>query len=171
MHLQARDFVAKQLAGRTFDAVVEIGGRNINGGVRDLVFCRSYVSIDLSEGPDVDVVADACDWQPPSPVELVLCCEVLEHAPDARGIVSSAVSWVSPGGLFVMTCATDPRPTHSAFDGAGVRVGEYYRNVAHDDFVAWVQQCGVAVESPVYVELDEVRGDLYAVVVRSALTS
>jgi len=168
VHDQARFFVAERLVGLpAYRHVVEIGGRDINGGVRDLVMRRqgveSYISLDLFEGPGVDVVADATKWSPPGLVDLVICCEVLEHAPDPSGVVSSAVSWLAPGGTLIVTCATDPRAPHSGHDGAGLRAGEYYGNVAPEHLGEWLDALPVLAST--YVAPD--RGDLYATAVKA----
>jgi SAM-dependent methyltransferase len=140
MHAAARSFVAGALAGSHFGAVVEIGGRDINGGVRDLFTCDTYVSLDLEPGAGVDVVTDCRDWTPPEPVDLVICCEVLEHAPDPAGVVKAAVSYLAPGGLLVVTAAGPGRAAHSGHDGGPVRPGEHYGNIDPDDLDQWLAE-------------------------------
>ena len=71
-------------------AVLEIGGRNINGTVRPLFAdIGPYASIDLYDGLGVDLVGDVCELDPAKTarklfgkvaVSCVVCCEVLEHA-------------------------------------------------------------------------------------------
>lgn len=147
MHPQAHVFAAGVLAGRRFGRVVEVGGRNINGGVRDLVDAGEYVSLDLEPGPGVDVVADCRVWKPDEPADLVVCCEVLEHADDPAGVVAACLSYLAPGGLLVVTCAGPGRAAHSGHDGGPLRPGEYYGNVDPDDLAAWLAPLtGVAVE-------------------------
>ena len=82
MHAAARSFVERWIRPDD-DPVIEIGSRNVNGGLRDL-FPRApefqtYVGIDVQDGPGVDIVADAAQWTPPEPAACVICCEVLEH--------------------------------------------------------------------------------------------
>lgn len=166
MHAGALTFIATQLAhaGDSLGDVVEIGGRNINGGVRSAIEpdATSYVSIDLFDGPDVDIVADAREWQPDSPVDLVICCEVLEHAEDPRAIVEAALSWLKPRGLLLLTCATDPRAPHSAHDGAAVREGEHYGNIDPADLMAWLRAAGGWGLEGMPIVSDYNPGDLYA---------
>jgi SAM-dependent methyltransferase len=157
MHSEARGYVGDVVRGRRFDAVVEVGGRWINGGVRDLIDCTTYTSLDLHPGGDVDVVIDVRDWRPPAKVDLVICCEVIEHADDAEGVVAACLRLLAPGGRFVMTCAGPGRDPHSALDGGPVRLGEHYANIEPAEMKDWLNQ------------LDEVqvlhyptRGDLYA---------
>lgn len=157
MHIEARNYVAGVVAGETYGSAVEVGGRWINGGVRDLLDALTYTSLDLHPGPNVDVVTDVCDWTPPAPVDVVVCCEVLEHAPEAQRVVEACVGMLAPGGRFVMTCAGPGRAPHSALDGAEAREGEHYANVTVDEMSLWLTGL-----KDVEVELHTDRGDLYA---------
>ena len=64
--------------------------------------------------------------------------EVLEHTPKGADIVLAARKTLKKGGVFIVTCATTGRAPHSAFDGAEVRPGEYYRNVTRPTFEKWL---------------------------------
>ncbi len=156
MHTEARDFVTRAVNGREFTTVVEVGGRWINGGVRDLIKAESYTGLDLHPGGDVDVVADVRTWIPPVPVDLVVCCEVIEHAEDAAGVVGACVNMLAPGGLVVITCAGPGRAPHSGLDGGPVRAGEHYANVDPGDLKGWLAGLG-----EIYIECHPGRGDLY----------
>jgi SAM-dependent methyltransferase len=163
MHAEAYEFVRRAVE-RTgpFGQVLEIGGRDINGTVRPLFGDAEYVSLDLVEGPGVDVVADAATWDPgPRWFDCVVCCEVLEHASDAAALVARARTWLRPGGALIMTCASDPRAPHSAVDGWELRDGEHYANVSEEDMLAWSEGY-----SRVTIEHDAGHGDLYAVCLR-----
>jgi SAM-dependent methyltransferase len=162
MHAGARDYIAAQLQGRTFGSAVEIGGRDINGGIRDLVSAVDYTAIDLYPGIGVDIVADATQWKPDEPVDLVVCCEVLEHAPDPRAIVEAALSWLKPRGLLLLTCATDPRAPHSTHDGGPVRDGEHYGNIDPEDLMRWLREAGAWGLEGMPTVSDYNAGDLYA---------
>lgn len=157
MHAEARGYVARVVTGETYDAAVEVGGRWINGGIRDLLDCRTYTSLDLHPGPGVDVVADVCEWTPPAPVDLVVCCEVLEHAPEAEAVVKSCLAMLAPNGRAIFTCAGPSRPPHSGVDGGPVQAGEHYANIEPDDLSAWLSEL-VDIE----IEHHAARGDLYA---------
>lgn len=158
MHTEARNFVAEHVADTSFLNVVEFGSRNINGGVKDLISSVSYYGIDLYPGPDVDEVADAVSWRGDEPADLIVCCEVLEHAPDVEGIVWSAAENLLPGGLFIITCATNPRAPHSAHDGGPIYEHEYYRNVEAEDLLPLLTEARFQFNT---VEINRRRGDLY----------
>jgi SAM-dependent methyltransferase len=139
-------------------AVVEVGARDLNGSVRQLFMGATYVGIDVQDGVGVDVVADGATYEPPFVPDTVVCCEVLEHAENAPEIVQNAFRMLAPGGLFLMTCATDPRAPHSADDGGPVRPGEFYRNVSFEEFQRWAQ-----VDTEFLIErfeIDQEAGDL-----------
>src|SRR6516164_1747196 len=97
MHPEAHAFVERiwhsDLVNKdSVKRIAEFGSRNFCGGIRD-VFLHDpdadvewYRGIDLSTGIDVDYVANAEDWSPDDnePVDLVVSCEALEHAPNPK---------------------------------------------------------------------------------------
>jgi SAM-dependent methyltransferase len=163
MSPEVRDFVRRATQGDPPPRlVVEVGSREVaGGGVRGLFGgAACYTGVDLVPGLGVDVVADAAVWRPPAPCDLVVCCEVLEHSPDARAILRNASGMLRPGGRLVVTCAGPGRAPHSAADGGPLRPGEYYRNVEPDDLAGWLRAFPVFVVEA--FEYHAERGDLYA---------
>jgi SAM-dependent methyltransferase len=144
VHEAARNFVARIVAGlpEPPTSVIEIGSRDINGTVRDFFPSAVYTGLDISPGRGVDIVADGSIWRPPEPVDCVVTTEVLEHAHGARYIIANAYRMLKTGGVFIATMAAPPRPPHSAIDGGGLRVGEYYRNVHERLLAHWVRSAG-----------------------------
>ncbi|MGA9997080.1 MAG: methyltransferase domain-containing protein [Pyrinomonadaceae bacterium] len=170
MHDEAFYFIYRALyenGGMKMRSVVEIGSRNVNGSVRPLFeqIAQNYYGIDLAPGPDVDEVADAVDWRPAERVDCIVCCEVLEHAPDVEGVVRMISESLEKKGVLLMTCATDPRPPHSAYDGGVVRIGEYYQNVAPEIFHDF---CSAHDLKILHQEIHLKRGDLYVVAEKTA---
>lgn len=158
MHVEAAAFVA--LTARRlgpFDSVLELGGRNVNGSIRPYFPGAKYLSVDITPGPEVDVVADATTYRPEERFDCVVCCETLEHVPDPDGFVATAWGSLRPGGLFILTAACPPRAAHSAVDGGPLRPGEYYRNVPEDMLARWLVGWKDAE-----IETHEDRGDIYA---------
>lgn len=142
--------------------LVEIGGRNINGSVRELFPDATYVSLDLEDGPGVDVVCDAREWQPSAPIDMVLCLEVLEHAPDPIGLISAAYRWLRVGGWLVVTAASPGRAPHSGHDGGSLRAGEHYQNISFAQLDYWLNGAFRWHQ----IEEHPERGDIYAVAMR-----
>jgi SAM-dependent methyltransferase len=145
MHKQAYDWVKRFATPAAID-VLDIGGRNINGSVRELYpGAVRYVAVDLHDGPGVDVVADVTTWDEPGTFDVVVCCEVLEHAPNWREIVRTAHDRLKPGGQFVMTCAGPGRAPHSGVDGGWkLHPGEHYGNVSERELEEVLAQTGWA---------------------------
>lgn len=138
--------------------VVEFGSKNINGSVRPLFRGAAFTGVDVVAGPDVDVVADAASFTPEVAPDCVVCCEVLEHAENAQAIIKNAVRILRPGGLVIVTCASDGRQPHSAVDGGALREGEFYRNVPPSLLASWLADAGAVGE----VEHSADNGDVYA---------
>lgn len=157
MHAGAYNYVAKVVAEQgPFARVLEIGSRNINGGVRPLFPGSDYTGLDVTDGAGVDVVADAVTWKAPKRFDAVVCCEVLEHTPDAEQIVVAAGRATKRGGVVVITAAAPEREPHSAVDGGPIRKGEHYANIDPDDLGKWLAAIGKHE-----VTVDRVAGDVY----------
>jgi SAM-dependent methyltransferase len=157
LHDSARQYVATVVAGQRYARVVEVGSRNVNGSIRELVDAATYVGIDLEDGPGVDVVADCRFWEPPWKASLVLCCEVLEHAEDPQSVVDTCIGYLKPGGRLVLTCAGPGRAPHSGHDGGPV-VDEHYGNIEPDALEKWLAEDLEAVR----VEYRAIPCDVYA---------
>lgn len=142
--------------------VVEIGSLNINGSCRPLFEGLNvrYVGIDVAAGPGVDVVADGATYEPESPPALVICMEVLEHARNAGAVVRNALKMLAPGGVLLVTCASDPRAPHSGVDGGDLHPGEWYQNVGLEHLATWLD--GAEVLSLEW----QPQGDLQALAVK-----
>lgn len=158
MHDAARSYIAGLVVGKHYARVIEVGGRNVNGSLRPYISADAYLSIDLEDGPDVDVVGDCRDWEPPWEASLVLCAEVLEHAPDPRGVVDACIRFLRPGGRLVLTCAGPGRAPHSGHDGGQVRDGEHYANIEPDELAKWLAEDLEAVK----VRYNAIACDVYA---------
>lgn len=141
MHPGAREFVARHATADPV-SVIEIGSRNINGTVRDLFPRATWTGIDLRAGPCVDVVGDAMLYEPPEPVDLVVCCEVLEHAADWQDLVCVTYGWLKSGGHLIVTCAGPGRNAHSAIDGGPLRVDEHYENISTNELNDAMKRAG-----------------------------
>ena len=140
-------------------SVVEFGSKNVNGSVRPLFRDAQFVGVDIVPGPCVDVVMDAASFKPALRPTCVVSCEVLEHAENAQDIVKNAVDILEPGGVVIITCASEGRAPHSAVDGGQLREGEFYRNVSPQQLLLWLELAGA---ERVKVAHDTALGDAYA---------
>lgn len=163
MHTEVRAFLEREVRELPPPAfVVDLGGRDVNGSPRDLFNGARYLSVDLYIGPGVDVLADAAEYSPISPPDLVLCLEVLEHTEKAEAILANAHRMLAPGGVLLLTCATDPRAPHSGIDGGDPWPSEFYRNVPRETLEDWLE---LFVDWKI---TSHARGDLYAVARKAA---
>lgn len=130
MHAEALDWVSRYATDKTV-AVLDLGGRDINGSVRHLFpNADPYRVMDIRPGDGVDIVADAATWPPDRKYDVVVCTEVFEHTANWPLICATAYEALRYGGRFIATMAGPGRPAHSAIDGLlRLHPGEYYGNV------------------------------------------
>lgn len=158
MHAEALAFVKAATADLEAGVAVDLGGRNINGSVKTVLPGWNVTAVDIMDGPGVDEVGDAASWGKARSADLVTCCEVLEHTPDAEAIVANAARLLRKGGLLVITAACDPRRPHSSIDGHPLRSGhgEFYENIDPELLTDWCDGL-----EDVQVQVHEGRGDVY----------
>lgn len=146
MHQQAYEWVDRH-ADADAARVLDIGGRNINGTIRDrFPGATDYVVLDIVEDAGVDIVADAATWRPDGELfDAVVCAEVFEHTPVWREICATALAVLRPGGQFIATMAGPGRAPHSAMDGGPqLYPGEHYENVDPDELADELGDLGFA---------------------------
>lgn len=122
MHESVMSFVAWTLNAARLDwpstRVLEVGAYNVNGSVREVIEPqgpREYIGTDMRLGPGVDVVCPAEDLAnivTPGTFQLVVCCEVLEHAERWREVVHVLKSMTAPGGVLILTTRSPGFPLH-----------------------------------------------------------
>lgn len=136
MHVEAQEGFAAALLASGLDSegewrVLDIGGQDVNGTVHDYFPHSKITVLDLYDGPGVDIVADACTWEPTSLFDVVISTEVLEHVADWRSILATSAKALDPDGpaTLLLTCASTGRPEHGQHGAPGLEPGEYYGNV------------------------------------------
>ncbi len=84
--------------------VLEIGGYNENGTVRDF-FTGPYLCTDMREGPGIDLILDAHDMScfPDERFDVVISTEMLEHDSAFWLTVAEVARVLIPGGTFIVT--------------------------------------------------------------------
>lgn len=166
MHPEAFAYVARTTEEfGPFKSVVDLGGRNVNGSIKDLFVGARFFAVDIIPGIGVDAVADAADWVPgpDNRFDCVVTTETLEHTHRGEEIVHNAAKILasSGGGRFIMTTASSPRMPHSGVDGGPLRNGEYYSNVEPCSIIKWMTDAGFT-DIKVEKALAAHGGDLYA---------
>lgn len=141
MHPAAFEYVSRFRSDSNLK-IVDVGSRDINGSCRVLFPNADYHGIDLVAGNGVDEVADATVWKPKRLVDMVVCCEMLEHTPQWFDVIAVSYSWLRKGGRLIVTAAGPTRIPHSAVDGGPLHAGEFYENIDPDDLHAMLNQAG-----------------------------
>ena len=139
-------------------AVLEVGSRNVNGSVRDILatLVSRYVGCDLEAGDGVDVVADATRLTnvfPPESFDVVISTEMLEHVPDWPSACMELTAVLRPGGLLILSTRSPGFPLHSypgdfwRFTSDDIRlIFECVGDILHiDDDYTMGYPCGIGV--------------------------
>lgn len=120
--------------------VLEVGSYNVNGTVRVFFKDCDYTGIDVTPGDCVDTVCAGQDYHSDKPFDTVITCEMMEHNPYWKETLINMLGLLSPGGLFIMTCATTGRGEHGTRRTAPSQslsselYGDYYQNLTEQDF-------------------------------------
>lgn len=149
MHEAVIDYLRDTLQRTGLDKapvrVLDIGGRHTPTRYYDGVQPRElfqraqeYLVLDITRGPDVDIIADATDLSEYQRIlldlqdfDVVVCTEVLEHVKDWPTILDTAYRVLAKDGRLILTCAGPGRRPHPATtDELDPPPGEFYANVA-----------------------------------------
>ena len=151
-HEQQARFVAvvkRSLAGNLAGArVLEIGSYEVNGKIRAcFAECGTYVGVDLTEGPGVDLVGSGHELPfEDGYFDVTVSCECFEHNPFWAETFQNMIRMTRPGGLVLATCASTGRIEHGtrrsfpqSSPGTLSSGLDYYRNLTQRDFERAVQ--------------------------------
>jgi SAM-dependent methyltransferase len=134
MHPEALEWVAEHATAEPVE-VLDIGGRDVSGpwgGSPRHLFpnATSYHVLDIADGSDVDIVADAATWQPNGRrYDVVISMETFEHTDAWPAICRTAYEALLPGGRLIATMAGPGRPPHGAWGAPDLEPGEHYANI------------------------------------------
>jgi SAM-dependent methyltransferase len=93
--------------------VLEVGGLNENGSLRGL-FRGAYVSLDMRDGPGVDIVCSAHQMPFDDAIfEVVICTEMLEHDSAFWLSLAEIGRVLRPGGWLLLTARGNGFPHHA----------------------------------------------------------
>jgi SAM-dependent methyltransferase len=146
--------------------VLDVGSYDVNStkrncNTRDLFEDSKYIGIDQREGPGVDIVVKAHEYDPivtirktpakgfttvsekliPFKFDTIISGSTFEHDKYYVESVQNIVKLLKPGGLFTFTCGSKDRQEHGTNrmpDQGEIYAedGEYYRNLLKEDFEA-----------------------------------
>lgn len=166
MHKEAYEWVEHKLESLSFiyphaQTILEIGSYNFNGSIKPLFikkfeFC-TYAGIDIRPGPGVDYVKDAGDknlrWN--FIPNIIVCCEVLEHAEHAKQIIHN-IQLLKPTLTFI-TCASEKRKPHGVNGAEPPDTNEWYQGIKKEELQEWMRDFNIT-----FIEENKQAGDLYA---------
>ena len=93
--------------------VVDFGSLNINGCNKEFFEDCEYIGLDLGEGPNVDIVCVAHEYDAPDgSFDVVVSTEMFEHDKFLNLTFKNMVRVLRPGGLLFFTCAGPGREEH-----------------------------------------------------------
>lgn len=172
MHKEQTSYVKKQLTKyKPYGNVVEIGSKDINGNNRAFLGDVNYIGLDLSAGPNVDVVAHFADTSYKN-LDMIISTEALEH--DCRWFetLQNIYKSLKKGGVAIITAAGYGRPEHGtrrSHPQDSPDTTDYYRNITmsfvYDAFNKFDVNVVDVVEKggDIYFTIIKEKGDLRAV--------
>ena len=103
-------------------------------------FGNKYLGIDLAEGPNVDKILNGADIHLLNKkFNIILSCEVFEHAENWSNIFKSMIMNSDEKGIVLFTCASTGRIEHGTLrTNPGESPGtnsNYYKNLTKKDFI------------------------------------
>ena len=123
--------------------VLEIGSYDVNGSVKQQFnFTRKYIGIDLTSGPNVDVVLDGSQADELNQnFDMILSFECFEHAKNWKTIFKKIYSILNTNSFVVLSMASTGRVEHgTSRSGQWQSPGtsdEYYKNLTKKDFLCF----------------------------------
>lgn len=121
---------------------LDIGGRDVNGTVHELLPGVAWTVLDIEAHPSVDIVADITTWRPTGRYDIVLSTEAIEHIEAWHRIIAAGYAVLRHGGYMLVTGGSTGRLPHSCTGVVPVPDGEYYGNVAPDELERVAREAG-----------------------------
>jgi SAM-dependent methyltransferase len=164
MHPQAYQFIVSEVAALPVEGtrVLEVGAVDVNSTAQGLsvrALCAAaahYHGIDVRDGPGVDKVCAAADFDGKESYDLVISTEAMEHADNPQSLIACAWRALKPGGILLLTAAAPERQPHGN-DGGTVQTGEWYANIEPKQLKSWLAEW-----ESVKVRHEPSVGDVYA---------
>jgi hypothetical protein len=118
--------------------VLEIGSLDINGSIRGLFDAKTYIGVDLDNGPSVDVVGEGQNLTyDDGSFDVTVSAECFEHNPYWLETFLNMCRMSS--SFVIFTCASEGRPEHGTSattpqNSPFTVKWDYYKNLNKEDF-------------------------------------
>lgn len=120
--------------------VLDIGSHDYNGSYKELFKDGSslYLGIDITPGPNVDIILGSKVWDWLNPVDAIISGQVLEHVEDVPALFAQLKEKLKLGGLLCII-APSAGPPHD--------FPHWYRNYSIESMTGFVKDAGFEVLS------------------------
>lgn len=124
--------------------ILDVGSLDINGNNRYLFEDMGnlnfwYKGVDLKEGKNVDLVMPVHEVMGfDNHFDVIISTECFEHDKHYADSLKNIIRMLSPGGLFLFTCATLGRREHGTYNRKlkdSPFTGDYYKNLTAKDIL------------------------------------
>lgn len=135
-----KDFVEEFLKDKHFTKVLEVGSRDVGPGSIKPTFLdhyEEYIGLDMIDGAEVDIIADAenlLELWPDETFDCVVCVETLEHVKNPVKIVENMRHVLKSGGWMIITTPGLHHPEHGWPSDYYRFLENTYRDVFFDGF-------------------------------------
>lgn len=168
--LQAIQIIKNSLLSKRRFNIMEIGSYDVNGAIRSVFDFDRYFGVDLSSGPNVDIVGSGHEIDLRSEgINLCVSSECFEHNPFWKETLINMANHLTGGGYIVITSAITGRLEHGTFrtdpkhSPGSTSVGwSYYKNIQPSEFSSIIKGLPGYKQSFIYTQ--SVTFDLYAVI-------
>lgn len=127
--------------------ILDVGSWDVNGNLRYMIGeGSSYLGVDVSYGPNVDLVLPGHEVRDNVGFGAVLSAECLEHDQHWPDTLLNMWKLLVPGGIMAISCATTGRLEHGtrrsepncapALQSLGTEWADYYRNLTQGDLLS-----------------------------------
>jgi hypothetical protein len=168
--IKAIQIIKKSLLSKRKLNIMEIGSYNVNGTIKNSFEFEKYFGIDLSPGPNVDIVGSGHEIDLLSEgINLCISSECFEHNPFWKETLENMAKHLTGGGYIVITSAINGRLEHGTFrtdpkhSPGSTSVGwSYYKNIEPTEFSSFIKGLPGYRQSFIYTQC--ITFDLYAVI-------
>lgn len=112
---QIKKWIQENISPLSFDKVLEVGSRDVNGIIKEDLNTREYIGIDIQYGPNVNKVMrsyEIPDEFAKHEFDCVICLEMLEHDPFFWLSIENMRHVLRPDGYLVISTPANGFPEH-----------------------------------------------------------